>query len=99
MPKRGLTGTEGVLTPNANVPHLMLRRDVIAACGAGKFFIYPVTTIDEGVQLLTGRPAGERGVTDWSKIGSMHSPAFGKASASSSLLGRVPRMSGLGIGF
>ena len=59
--KRGLTGTQGVLIPNANVQHLMLRRDVIEACSAGKFFIYPVTTIDEGMQLLTGRPAGERG--------------------------------------
>ena len=59
--KRGLTGTQGVLIPNANVQHLMLRREVIEACGAGKFFIYPVTTIDEGMQLLTGRPAGERG--------------------------------------
>ena len=59
--KRGLTGTQGVLIPSANVQHLMLRRDVIEACSAGKFFIYPVTTIDEGMQLLTGRLAGERG--------------------------------------
>ena len=58
--KRGLTGTQGVLIPSANVQHLMLRRDVIEACSAGKFFIYPVVTIDEGMQLLTGRPAGER---------------------------------------
>ena len=67
--KRGLTGTEGVLIPSANVQHLMLRRDVIEACSASNFFIYPVATIDEGVQLLTGRPAGERsgeGVFDWS---------------------------------
>jgi hypothetical protein len=39
----------------------MLHRDVIDACGAGKFAIYPVTTIDEGIALLTGAPAGERG--------------------------------------
>jgi lon-related putative ATP-dependent protease len=58
--KRGLTGTQGVLIPNTNVQHLMLRSDVIQACSTGKFFIYPVATIDEGVQLLTGRPAGER---------------------------------------
>lgn len=58
--KRGLTGTQGVLIPAANVQHLMLRRDVIEACSAGRFFIYPIAIIDEGVQLLTQRPAGER---------------------------------------
>lgn len=58
--KRGLTGTQGVLIPNANVQHLMLRRDVIEACSANKFFIYPITNVDEGAELLTGRPAGER---------------------------------------
>jgi lon-related putative ATP-dependent protease len=60
--KRGLSGTQGVLIPSANVQHLMLRRDVIEACSADKFFIYPVATIDEGMQLLAGRLAGERGV-------------------------------------
>jgi len=59
--KRGLTGTQGVLIPESNVQHLMLRRDVIQACATGKFFIYPVTTIDQGVELLTSRSAGERG--------------------------------------
>ena len=59
--KRGLSGTQGVLIPSANVQHLMLRRDVIEACSADKFFIYPVATIDEGMQLLAGRLAGERG--------------------------------------
>ena len=58
---RGLTGTQGVLIPTANVQHLMLHRDVIDACGVGKFAIYPVTTIDDGIALLTGAPAGERG--------------------------------------
>ncbi len=59
--KRELNGTQGVLIPNANVQHLMLRGDVIEACSTGKFSIFPVTTIDEGVALLTNRPAGERG--------------------------------------
>ena len=58
--KRGLTGSQGVLIPGANVQHLMLRRDVIDACSEGKFSVYPVATIDEGIALLTGRPAGER---------------------------------------
>jgi predicted ATP-dependent protease len=58
---RGLSGTQGVLIPAANVQHLMLREDVVAASAAGRFSIYPIATIDEGVALLSGRPAGERG--------------------------------------
>jgi lon-related putative ATP-dependent protease len=56
---RGLTGDQGVLIPAANVKHLMLREDVVAAANAGQFNIYPVETIDEAVSLLTGLPAGE----------------------------------------
>jgi predicted ATP-dependent protease len=57
---RGLTGGQGALIPKSNVQHLMLRRDVIEACRAGQFAVYPITTIDEGIALLTGRSAGER---------------------------------------
>jgi lon-related putative ATP-dependent protease len=57
---RGLTGTQGVMIPQANVQHLMLRSDVVAACEAGRFAIYPIRAIDEGIALLTGQPAGER---------------------------------------
>jgi lon-related putative ATP-dependent protease len=57
---RGLTGKQGVLIPAANVQHLMLRADVVEACAEGRFAIYPVTTIDEGVALLTGLEAGVR---------------------------------------
>lgn len=55
---RGLDGTHGVLIPATNVKHLMLRRDVVEAAERGKFSIYPVTTIDEGIEILTGVPAG-----------------------------------------
>jgi lon-related putative ATP-dependent protease len=58
---RGLTGTQGVVIPQANVQHLMLRRDVVEACAERKFAIYPVKTIDDGIALLSGLPAGERG--------------------------------------
>jgi predicted ATP-dependent protease len=58
---RGLSGTQGVLIPAANVQHLMLRDEVIDACAAGRFAVYPVRTIDAGIALLTGRPAGVRG--------------------------------------
>ena len=56
---RGLTGEQGVLIPRSNVKHLMLRQDVIRAAEEGKFHIYPVETVDEGIELLTGMPAGE----------------------------------------
>jgi lon-related putative ATP-dependent protease len=62
--KRGLTGTQGVLIPKANVDHLVLREDVVAAAEAGQFFVYPIETIDEGIALLTGREAGERDTKD-----------------------------------
>ena len=57
---RGLTSNQGVLIPKANVQHLMLRKDVIDACAAKSFFIYPIGTIDEGIALLTGCPAGRK---------------------------------------
>jgi lon-related putative ATP-dependent protease len=58
---RGLTGDQGVLVPASNVKHLMLRSDVVEAAGAGRFHVYPVETVDQGVELLTGMAAGERG--------------------------------------
>ena len=56
---RGLTGTQGVMIPAANVQHLMVRHDVIDAVRAGKFAIYAVSTINEGIEVLTGMVAGE----------------------------------------
>ncbi|AXS42404.1 AAA family ATPase [Breoghania sp. L-A4] len=58
---RGLTGQQGVIIPRSNVQHLMLRADVVEACEAGQFAVYAIETIDEGMALLTGLPAGERG--------------------------------------
>jgi ATP-dependent Lon protease len=60
---KGLTGTQGVLIPALNVPELMLRKDVVEAVKQGRFHIYPVTTIDEGIAILTGVEAGERDET------------------------------------
>ncbi|MEM8795633.1 MAG: Lon protease family protein, partial [Pseudomonadota bacterium] len=57
---RGLTGDQGVLIPASNVKHLMLRQDVVDAAADGRFNVYPVSTINEGIELLTGRAAGER---------------------------------------
>jgi predicted ATP-dependent protease len=58
---RGMKGGEGVLIPAANVVNLMLRKDIVDAVRAGGFRIYPVTTIDEGIEILTGIPAGTAG--------------------------------------
>ena len=55
---RGLTGEQGVLIPAANVKHLMLRHDVVAAAEAGKFGIYAVENVDQAIAILTGMPAG-----------------------------------------
>ncbi len=55
---RGLTGTQGVLIPHQNVQNLMLKSEVVAAVKEGKFHIYPVRTIDEGIEILTGVEAG-----------------------------------------
>lgn len=57
---RGLTGDQGVLIPQSNVKNLMLRQDLVEAVAAGKFCIYPVETVDQGIELLTGVPAGEK---------------------------------------
>jgi predicted ATP-dependent protease len=56
--RRGLDGSHGVLVPLANVPHLMLREDVVAACAEGRFAVYPVATVDQAIELLTGVAAG-----------------------------------------
>jgi lon-related putative ATP-dependent protease len=56
---RGLTGEQGVMIPQSNVQNLMLKEEVVEAVKDGRFHIYPVETIDEGIEILTGIPAGE----------------------------------------
>lgn len=56
----GLTGTQGVIIPRTNVVNLMLREDVVEAVENGKFHIYAIDTVDDGVELLMGMPAGKR---------------------------------------
>jgi lon-related putative ATP-dependent protease len=69
---RGLTGSQGVLIPQANTQHLMLRDDVIDACRAGRFGVYPISTASEGIALLTGLAAGERGANGDYPLGSIN---------------------------
>jgi len=56
---KGLTGNQGVMIPESNVQDLMLRKDVIDAVKKGKFHLYAVRTINEGIEILTGKAAGE----------------------------------------
>ncbi|MBN2381396.1 AAA family ATPase [bacterium] len=55
---RGLTGKQGVIIPIQNVEELMLRKDIVEAVRKGKFHIYPISNIDQGIEILTGKPAG-----------------------------------------
>jgi predicted ATP-dependent protease len=57
--QRGLTKDQGVIIPETNIRNLMLRNEVVEAVQAGKFHIFAISTIDEGIELLTGIPAGK----------------------------------------
>jgi lon-related putative ATP-dependent protease len=74
---KGLTGTQGVLIPAENVDDLMLHDDVIEAVAKGQFHIYPVATIEQGIEILTGAPAGKRNASGKFEPESV----FGKADA------------------
>lgn len=55
---RGLDGSHGVIIPRRNVKHLMLKKSVVDAVRGGKFTIYPIDRMEEGLEILTGMPAG-----------------------------------------
>ena len=57
--KKGLTGKQGVMIPDTNVKDLMLRKDVVDSVKKGKFRVYSVRTVDEGIKILTGKEAGK----------------------------------------
>ena len=57
---KGLNGDQGVLIPQQNLRNLMLREEVVDAVRQGRFHIYSATTVDEGIEILTGVPAGEK---------------------------------------
>jgi predicted ATP-dependent protease len=69
---RGLTGREGVVIPASNERHLMLRQDVVDAVAAGRFHVHAVETIDQGLEVLTGLPAGARGAAGRFPTGSVN---------------------------
>jgi predicted ATP-dependent protease len=57
---KGFTGKQGVMIPESNEQNLMLKEEIVEAAKEGKFRIYPIKTIDEGMEVLTGVKAGER---------------------------------------
>ena len=57
---KGFTGEQGVIIPRTNIKNLMLKEEVVKAIADGKFHIWAVTNIDEGIEILTGAPAGEQ---------------------------------------
>jgi predicted ATP-dependent protease len=69
---QGLTGEQGVIIPSANTRHLMLRRDVMDAVRRGAFHVWPVSSIDEGLRILTGVEAGLRRPDGSYEEGSVH---------------------------
>ncbi len=69
---KGLTREQGIIIPAANVPNLMLNNEVIDAVRAGEFHIWPTRTVDEGIEILTGRPAGQRGADGQYPEGTVH---------------------------
>jgi len=68
----GLTGEQGVMIPRANVKNLMLKEEVVEAVREGRFHIWPVGTVDEGIEILTGVPAGSRGQDGFFPEDSVH---------------------------
>ncbi|HEY6269671.1 MAG TPA: AAA family ATPase [Candidatus Acidoferrum sp.] len=57
---KGLTGTQGVMMPESNVEDLMLREDILEAVAAGKFHVWPVAQVEEGIEILTQTAAGSK---------------------------------------
>lgn len=79
--RRGLTGSQGVLIPVSNLRDLVLKDEVARAVKDGLFHIYSVTTIDEGIELLTGCPAGVPDAEGNYPADSVHGKAYAKLQA------------------
>jgi predicted ATP-dependent protease len=83
---KGLTGKEGVVIPQSNVANLMLKEEVVDAIKEGRFHIYPVRAIDEGIEVLTGVKAGERLPDGTYEEGTIHSLAQKRLSEMAELI-------------
>ncbi len=79
--KRGLTGTQGVIIPASNVKDLVLKDEVVQAVKDGMFHIYPISGIDEGIELLMGLPAGKKNQAGNFPLNSVHGRVMKKLKA------------------
>lgn len=79
--KRGLTGKQGVLIPVSNVKELVLKDEVVNAVKEGVFHIYPITHIDEGIELLMGHEAGQKDESGMFPADSVHGRVYAKLKA------------------
>ena len=75
---RGLNGSHGVIIPKQNVHNLNLSDEVIDAVKKGNFHIYAISTIEEGIELLTGVPAGKRDANGRFPAGTINYLAYEK---------------------
>ena len=69
---RELTGRQGVIIPESNVRHLMLSPDIVESVRARRFHVWSARTVDEGIELLIGIPAGQRGPDGQFPEGTLH---------------------------
>jgi len=76
--KRGLTGEQGVLIPVSNVSDLVLKEEVCQAVKEGMFHIYPVSHIDEGIEILMDTPAGKKNASGKYPVQSVHGKVMKK---------------------
>ena len=79
--KRGLTGKQGVLIPVSNVKDLVLNDEVVEAVKNGQFHIYPISHINQGIELMMGYPAGERDAEGNFPADSVHGRVYAKLKA------------------
>ena len=79
--KRGLTGKQGVLIPVSNVKDLVLNDEVVDAVKEGRFHIYPIAHINEGIELMMGHPAGERDAEGNFPADSVHGRVYARLKA------------------
>ena len=67
-----LNGEQGVVIPHQNVKNLMLKKEIVEAVKNKKFHVYPIKTIDDGIEILTGMTAGKRGANGKFKKGTFN---------------------------
>ncbi|HOQ16913.1 MAG TPA: ATP-binding protein [Defluviitaleaceae bacterium] len=78
---KGLTGEQGVIIPYQNVKDLVLKDEVIEAVKEGKFHIYPISHVDEGIEILTGVPAGQKDENNRYDENTIHGKVYAKLKA------------------